>query len=80
MEPLKINSAIPDFERDRGFEDVAVSSFDIDRDGDLDLYVGSGGNQEVSPNPSLEDRIYVNDGKGIFKELRFNYLKPILGV
>ena len=61
------NKFIPDFERDRGFEDVAVSSFDIDRDGDLDLYVGSGGNQEVSPNPSLEDRIYVNDGKGIFK-------------
>jgi len=61
------NIFIPDFERDRGFEDVAVSAFDIDRDGDLDLYVGSGGNQEISPNPSLEDRIYVNDGTGIFK-------------
>ncbi len=61
------NKFIPDFERDRGFEDVAVSAFDIDRDGDLDLYIGSGGNQEISPNPNLEDRIYVNDGTGIFK-------------
>jgi hypothetical protein len=58
---------ISDFERDRGFEDVAVSTLDIDRDGDLDLFIGSGGNQEVSPNPSLEDRIYVNDGRGVFK-------------
>jgi hypothetical protein len=61
------NKFIPDFDRDRGYEDVAVSTFDIDRDGDLDLYIGSGGNQEVSPNPGLEDRIYVNDGQGIFK-------------
>ena len=61
------NKFIPDFDRDRGYEDVAVSTFDIDRDGDLDLYIGSGGNQEVSPNPSLEDRIYFNDGQGIFK-------------
>jgi len=58
---------IPDFDRDRGFEDIAVASLDIDQDGDLDLYVGSGGNQEISPNPGLEDRIYVNDGQGIFK-------------
>lgn len=58
---------IPDFERDRGFEDVTASTLDIDRDGDLDLYIGSGGNQDISPNASLEDRIYVNDGDGIFK-------------
>ena len=61
------NKFISDFDRDRGFEDVAAATLDIDRDGDLDLYIGSGGNQEVSPNPSLEDRIYVNDGQGIFK-------------
>jgi len=61
------NVFVPDFERDRGFEDVAVASLDIDRDGDLDLYVGSGGNEVISPNPMYEDRIYVNDGKGIFR-------------
>jgi len=61
------NKFISDFDRDRGFEDVAAATLDIDRDGDLDLYIGSGGNQEISPNPSLEDRIYVNDGQGIFK-------------
>ena len=61
------NKFIADFELDRDFEDVAVSTLDIDQDGDLDLYVGSGGNQEISPNASLEDRIYINDGQGNFK-------------
>jgi len=56
----------PAFEIDRNFEDIAVASIDIDRDGDLDLYVGSGGNTVISPDNSYEDRIYVNNGKGLF--------------
>ncbi len=61
------NQFVPDFDRDRGFEDVAVAPIDIDRDGDLDLYVGSGGNELISPNPQYEDRIYINNGQGLFK-------------
>lgn len=61
------NQFVSDFERDRGFEDVTAATIDIDRDGDLDIYVGSGGNEVISPNPQYEDRIYINNGEGVFK-------------
>jgi hypothetical protein len=39
----------------------------VDGDGDLDLYTASGG-YEISPNTnSYQDKIYINDGKGNFK-------------
>lgn len=41
--------------------------FDADNDNDADLYVASGGFHLYKPNdPSLQDRIYFNDGKGNF--------------
>ena len=55
------------FEIDSVFEDTAVLLFDADGDKDLDLFVGSGGNKDQVGTKLLQDRIYVNDGKGNFK-------------
>lgn len=48
------------------FEETAVLFFDADKDGDLDLYVGSGGNEVRFGERDLIDKLYLNDGKGNF--------------
>ncbi|MEO6687268.1 MAG: VCBS repeat-containing protein, partial [Dyadobacter sp.] len=49
-----------------GFEDTAAAFFDCDGDGDLDLVVGSGGNESAPRTQELPTRLYLNDGKGNF--------------
>lgn len=62
--PLNFSAA----EVDQESEDMGGLWLDVDSDGDLDLYVVSGG-VECDPNTEvLRDRIYLNDGKGGFSK------------
>lgn len=56
--------------KDIVYEDVSATAFDLEGDGDLDLYVMSGGNDKLEDDLQLEDRIYVNDGQANFTRLK----------
>lgn len=64
---LKAMSSLNAFRSDRGYEDTAAAFFDVDGDNDVDLFVGSGGN-EMSESNTYKNRLYINDGNGNFKK------------
>ena len=59
-----------DLQRDNEYEDTDAAAFDIDNDGDLDLYVVSGGNEYKELDKNYMDRVYLNDGLGNFTRLK----------
>ncbi len=48
-------------------EDMGVLLFDAENDGDLDLYIVSGSYESQHGSDALQDKFYLNDGKGHFQ-------------
>ena len=61
------------FSQDSQFEDVDAAAFDFDQDGDMDIYVMSGGNEYIDGDPNLMDRLYINNGNAVFKSFQQIY-------
>jgi len=62
------------FELDKTSEDMEAAIFDWDKDGDMDLFVVSGGNEFSNHSSYFADRLYLNNGSGTMT--KFN--SPVL--
>lgn len=67
---FELQEEMPCFQNDAGCEDLGVLFVDVDEDNDLDLYVVSGGNDFSISSPHLQDRLYLNNGVGLFSKAR----------
>ena len=48
------------------FQDLGVTLFDADGDGDLDIFIARGGYENKTNSEAYQDIFYINDGKGNF--------------
>ncbi|MGB6152335.1 MAG: VCBS repeat-containing protein [Pricia sp.] len=60
------SSALYTDETDKTFEEEGMTLFDLENDGDLDLYLVSGSNEFDKESEFYTDRLMLNDGKGNF--------------
>ncbi len=57
---------VKDFEQYKFSDVTAAFFFDADQDGDMDLFVGGGGNTAPASADIYQNQLYFNDGKGTF--------------
>jgi hypothetical protein len=65
---VKTNEKV--FDPEQVSEDMGSEFFDAVGDGDMDLFVCSGGNELPNTSSAINDRLYINDGKGTFARNR----------
>lgn len=58
------------WEADASSEDMGIAFVDFDNDGDLDIFIASGGNEFDPNDPLLQDRLYENHGDLHFTKTR----------
>jgi enediyne biosynthesis protein E4 len=57
---------VPDF-KTFAFQDITAAVFlDADKDGDMDLFAGGGGNFATAALGNIQNQLYINDGQGNF--------------
>ncbi len=56
----------PSFYNHHSTEDGGIEVFDVNRDGNLDLYITSGGYQYDKGDSAYQDRLYIGNGLGMF--------------
>ncbi len=59
-------TSVAAFAKHKASEDIEAVFFDADGDTDMDLYITSGGYEFEVGAEELQDRLYLNDGKGNF--------------
>lgn len=73
-----IRQSSPDFIQHRLHEDISASFFDADGDGDLDLVVVAGGQEELISPELLKPRLYKNDGNGRLRSVPSSFASVYL--
>jgi hypothetical protein len=64
------NLVQPALALDSNYEDVDATWADVNKDGHVDLIVGTGGNEYFGEDQFMQSRVYLNDGKGNLKRLQ----------
>ncbi len=59
-----IKNNTPALDADSNYEDVDACWADVNKDGNIDLVIASGGNEYYGEEAYISPRVYLNDGKG----------------